>query len=114
MRMQTEDIGGGVTKASLDGRLDIAGAQAIDLPFNVLVGQKRAIVVDLSGVDFIASMGLRTLIMGAKTVASKGGRIVLLSPSADVRKVLEDSGTTAILKIHIDLAEAVAAVAAPR
>jgi anti-anti-sigma factor len=114
MRMQTEDIGSGVTKASLNGRLDIAGAMAIDLPFNVLVGHKRAIVVDLSGVDFIASMGLRTLIMGAKTVASKGGRIVLLSPSADVEKVLEDSGTTTILKIHKDLGEAVAAVSAPR
>lgn len=110
MQLQIEDIGGGVTKASLNGRLDIAGAQQIDLAFNVMVGSKRAIVVDLSKVDFIASMGLRTLIMGAKTVASKGGKMVLLAPSADVEKVLEDSGTTTILKIHADLADAVAAV----
>jgi anti-sigma B factor antagonist len=110
MQMQTEQIAGTVTKASLNGRLDIAGAQAIDLHFNVLVGQKRAIVVDLSGVSFIASMGLRTLIMGAKTVASKGGRIVLLSPSADVEKVLRDSGTNMIVPIYHDLGEAIAAV----
>ncbi len=114
MQMQTEDIGDGVTKASLNGRLDIAGAQTIDLAFNVMVGQKRAIVVDLSGVDFIASMGLRTLIMGAKAVASKGGRMVLLSPSTDVEKVLEDSGTTTILRVYRDLADAIAAVSAPR
>ena len=109
MKMQTEQLGT-VTKASLNGKLDIAGAHAIDLPFNVLVGKSRAIVVDLSGVTFIASMGLRTLIMGAKAVASKGGKIVLLSPAEDVLKVLEDSGTTTIIAVHHDLAGAVAAV----
>ncbi len=110
MRMQTEQIGDRVTKATLVGKLDIAGAHEIDLPFNVLVGSKRAIVVDLSEVTFIASMGLRTLVMGAKTVASKGGKMVLFGPSENVAKVLEDSGTTTLLAIHSDLAEAVAAV----
>ncbi len=110
MKMQTEQVGNIVTKASLSGKLDIAGAHAIDLPFNVLVGSKRAIVIDLSEVTFIASMGLRTLIMGAKTVASKGGKLVLLSPNEHVEKVLEDSGTTTIIAIHHDLAAAVAAV----
>ncbi len=110
MQMQVEDIGNGATKASLNGRLDIAGAASIDLAFNVLVGRNRAIVVDLSGVTFLASMGLRTLIVGAKTVASKGGRIVLLAPSADVEKVLEDSGVTTLLAIHHDQAAAIAAV----
>jgi anti-sigma B factor antagonist len=110
MKMQTDQIGGTVTKASLNGKLDIAGAHAIDLPFNVMVGSKRAIVVDLTDVTFIASMGLRTLIMGAKAVASKGGKMVLLSPTEDVAKVLEDSGTTTIIPIYNDLSEAVSAV----
>ena len=110
MQMLTEDLGGNVTKASLNGKMDIAGAQAIDLPFNVMVGSKRAIVVDLSGVTFIASMGLRTLIMGAKTVTSKGGKMVLVGPSEDVAKVLEDSGTTTIVPIYPSLDAAIAAV----
>lgn len=110
MHMQTEAIGEMVTRVRLNGKLDIAGAQAIDLPFSVLVGQNRAIIVDLSGVTFIASMGLRTLIMGAKTVASKRGRIVLFSPTEDVKKVLDDSGTSAILPIYTDIDQAVAAV----
>ena len=114
MQLQTERIAGNVTIASLNGKLDIAGAMAIDIPFNVLVGQNRAIVVDLSGVSFIASMGLRTLIMGAKTVASKGGRMVLLSPTEDVKKVLDDSGTTTLLPVYADLDQAVAAVGGRR
>ncbi len=114
MHLQTEQIAGNVTKATMNGRLDIAGAMAIDMHFNVLVGQKRAIVVDLSGVSFIASMGLRTLIMGAKTVASKGGRMVLLSPNEDVKKVLDDSGTSALLPVYTDLDAAIAAVGGQR
>lgn len=110
MQMHTEVIGGSITKVSLSGKLDIAGAHAIDLRFNVVVGQNRAIVVDLSEVSFLASMGLRTLIMGAKTVASKGGRMLLLSPSEDVRKVLDDSGTSTLLPIYSDLNDAVAAL----
>ena len=55
-------------------------------------------------------MGLRTLILGAKTVASKRGRLVLLAPSGDVKKVLDDSGTSAILPVYATLDQAVAAV----
>jgi anti-anti-sigma factor len=111
MQMETEEIGGGVTKASLNGRLDIAGANAIDLRFSVLTGQKRAIVVDLAEVSFIASMGLRLLVVGAKTVASKGGRIALAAPQDGVARVLDESGIGALLGVHATLEEAVAAVA---
>jgi hypothetical protein len=36
--------------------------------------------------------------------------MVLLSPTEDVAKVLEDSGTTTIIPIYNDLSEAVSAV----
>ncbi len=52
MKLSVEELPGNVAKANLEGRLDIVGAQAIDLPFNVLVGSRRAIVVDLSKVSF--------------------------------------------------------------
>src|SRR5436305_1130268 len=60
--MEVEELSGGVTKVRLKGRLDIAGAAEIDLRFNALAGAQRAVIVDLSMVDFLASMGLRTLI----------------------------------------------------
>ena len=110
MRLETEEVAPGVTKANLIGRLDIAGARAIDLSFNVLAGSKRALVVDLSRVEFIASMGLRTLIMGSHTVRSKQGRMVLLAPPADVQAVLISSGTDSVLPILLDLDEAIRAV----
>jgi len=51
------------------------------------VAAKRAIVVDLSQVTFPTSWGIRMLVLGAKAVTNKGGKIVL---SSAVRA--EDSG----------------------
>ena len=112
MQLEIEEAGNGVTVARLIGRLDIPGAQAIDLRFNVMVGSKRAIVLDLSELSYVASMGLRTLIMGARTVASKKGKMVIASPNEEVLGVLQSSGVDALLPILASRDEAVSAVAA--
>jgi len=112
MQLKTEIVGPGVTKVDLTGRMDIAGAAAIDLHFNVLVGSERALIVDLSEVSFIASMGLRTLIMGARSVASKGGRMILLNPNPNVEEVLRTIGIEALVGIVRTLDDAIQAVSA--
>ena len=110
MRLETEEVAPGVTKANLTGRLDIGGSQEIDLAFNALTGSCKALIVDLSQVDFIASMGLRTLIVGARTVARKGGRMVLFRPVIAVEAVLISSGTDNVVPILRDLEAAIRAV----
>ena len=110
MELVTETVAPGVTKVNLAGRMDIAGAQSIDLHYNVLVGSERALIIDLSKVEFIASMGLRTLILGARTVALKRGRIVLYRPIPAVEQVLVTSGTDSVVSIVHDLEAAVRAV----
>lgn len=41
MQISIEELEGGATRVVLDGRLDIAGAQAIDLRMNVVAGSKK-------------------------------------------------------------------------
>jgi anti-sigma B factor antagonist len=110
MEIATEEMGNGVTGIVLDGRLDIAGAQTIDMRFNTLAGSRRSLVVDLSKVSFLASMGIRLLVIGAKTVAAKGGKIVLLGPNEAIEGVLKTAGIDSVIPIHHDRASAVAAV----
>jgi anti-anti-sigma factor len=110
MRMTTDEVAPGVTRATLTGRLDIGGSQEIDLQFNALAGSARALIVDLSQVSFIASMGLRMLIVGGRTVARKGGRMVLLAPPAAVEAVLISSGTDNVVPIWRNLGDAIQAV----
>jgi anti-anti-sigma regulatory factor len=57
MEMEVEEADGCVALVILRGRLDTVGANAIDLKFNAVAGARRAVVVDLSAVDFLASLG---------------------------------------------------------
>ena len=112
MNMSVEPLAPGVAKVVLNGRLDIAGATAIDLQFNAVAGSHKAIVVDLSAVSFLASIGIRTLLLGAKTVQRRGGILVLVNPVADVERVLDVMGMTELMPIHRDIEAALAAALA--
>jgi anti-anti-sigma factor len=110
MELVIEELPGGIKRARLDGRLDIPGAAKIDLPWNVLVGNNKQVIVDLEKVSFMASMGIRSMILGAKTIKSKGGKMVLLKPNPDVLKVLTETGTDAIVPIVDTLDAAITAL----
>ena len=106
MDIAFETLPSGATCIVLTGRLDIQGAAAIDLRFSAVAAANRAVVVDLGGVTFLASMGLRTLIMGAKSMRSKDGKMVLYRPQGEVREVLITSGIESLMPMTQDLAEA--------
>ena len=63
-----------------------------------------------SDATFVASIGIRTLVIGAKIVQRRGGKLLLLSPQADVEQVLKTIGVTDLLPIMRDEAEAMAAI----
>lgn len=66
------------------------------------------LVADLAGVDYTSSAGLRVLLGAVKETRGKGGDLRLASIQPDVRKVLDLSGFTSILKHFPDRAAAVA------
>lgn len=104
MEVQMEQLADGVDKISLAGRLDSAGAQAIDMRFTALTATRKAlIVVDLSELSFIASMGLRTLVTNARAQLKRGGKLVLARPQPLVGEVLKAAGIDAMIPIYGDL-----------
>jgi anti-anti-sigma factor len=108
--IDTEEVAPGVTKVNLRGRLDANGVQTISTTFDRVARTQAQLIVDLSRVSFIASTGLRTLIGGARSVASRDGRMVFLGPEASVESVLITSGTAVVVPIFQDLVEAICAV----
>jgi anti-sigma B factor antagonist len=110
MPIVIEDLDGGVTKVILSGRIDIAGAAEIDMPMSIVGGSRRAVVVDLSGVDFMASLGLRSVVLSGKAIMNKGGKVVLLSPQPGVLEVITTSGIDELIPVYDDLVAALAAV----
>jgi len=111
MEMNIEELPGGTTLVTLRGRLDVAGASAIELKFNATAGARKAVVVDMSGVSFVASMGMRLLLLVGKTMAARGGKMALLSPLPEVASVLHTAGIDTIIPICTARDAAIAAVA---
>ncbi|MEX1104770.1 MAG: STAS domain-containing protein [Ilumatobacteraceae bacterium] len=74
------------------GEIDmVAGPQleALVLPLE----RPGAVVIDLSAVTFLDSSGLRTLLKIARAAGERGDEVVLRSPSAEVDRLLELTGT---------------------
>src|SRR6202049_3906769 len=99
MKITISEFGDLGTKITLVGKLDIAGAATVELPLATAAGTRRNIVVDMAGVDFIASIGIRHLVMAAKAVARGSGKLVLLDPSPLVTDVLTTTGLDEFLPI---------------
>jgi anti-sigma B factor antagonist len=111
MDLTYEDLEDGVRRIKLAGRMDVEGTREIDLKFTGLTASRQAfVIVDLSLVDFLSSIGLGTLVRSAKAQMSRHGRVVLLSPQPHVAKVLETTQVDQILPVLYDLEQARRAV----
>jgi anti-anti-sigma factor len=103
-----EDLTDDLRRIRLGGRLDMVGVGEIDLRFTTLAASKPvAVLVDLSGVSFLASVGLRCIIHSAKALDMKGGRMALLvGDNALVQSTLETVGIADIIPVFSDEAAA--------
>jgi anti-anti-sigma factor len=108
MQISTEEIPGGITRVTLDGRLDIAGAAAVDLKMNLIGGSAKKLLIDLGKLAFLGSMGLRSIVTPARAVKSRGGKVVLFAPNEMVESVLKTSGIDTLLPVCHDLDAAIA------
>ena len=99
MQINISEFGDSAKKIVLTGKLDIAGAQTIELPLATVAGSRTNIVVDMIGVDFIASIGIRHLLLAARTVARASRKLILLDPNPSVTDVLVTAGLGDILPI---------------
>ena len=88
--------------ATSDGGLRLAGEidahTAPDLA-TAIGGLSGDVELDLSGVDFVDSSGLRVLIDAHQSVAGRGDELRLAQPSDAVRRLLEISGVDEYLNI---------------
>lgn len=103
MQLETADLPSGIRQITLTGRLDVQGAGAIDNKFAFAVTTaKMPVLVDLSGVDFIASIGMRLLLMNAKSLNTRGGKLALYRPLPLVHEALTTAGIDLLIPVYGD------------
>jgi len=100
MDMDVTELTGKVTCIRLHGRLDAPGVDHIDTRFTAAaVAAGRDAVIDLSGVTFVASMGIRMLISSARALKLKGAQLVLFGAQDLVQNVLEQAAIDQIIPV---------------
>lgn len=73
----------------------------------------RGIVLDLSGLDYVSSAGLRCFMLAARQVGDKGGKIVLAALRPVVAEIFQISRFDMLFQIFPSVREALAALSAP-
>ena len=108
MKLDIVNEENGITKLVLAGSMNIQGALDVDPQFNEILKTKDKIIVDLKDVDFLASLGMRTLVMSAKSLSQRGGKLVLVNPQDQVEKAIKSAGIDTLIPIAPNLTAAIA------
>ena len=96
------------------GRLDHDNCEAFQADLGehlqACSGAGAALVLDLSGLEYVSSAGLRCLMMGARQATSQGNRIMVSAPQPVVAEILQISRFNLVLQVFGTTREALASV----
>ncbi len=113
MDIQLEDLNNGALCVVLQGRLDTVGVDRIDANVTTAVAARpRDVALDLGGVSFLASMGVRLIITLARAQKARGHRLVLFGAQPGVRATLDMVALDKIIPLLPTRVEAQAHLAA--
>ena len=102
-----EERNGDVFILGPSGRIDTENSKVLLEKITQIIDEGvHNLLLDLSAVTYINSLGLRTLITAAKRLANAGGKLAMAEVDVQVRKILEISGLTSVLGVHATKAEA--------
>jgi anti-sigma B factor antagonist len=82
-----------------EGRLDTVSAPALEKKINESLDGVSCLVLDMSGVEYVSSAGLR-VILKAQKIMSHRGKMKLVGVSESVMEVFEITGFSDILDIE--------------
>ena len=68
--------------------------------------QMHSLVLDLSGLDYISSAGIRSIFKARKALAPHSGKVLLVNPQPQIQKVLDMVKAVPLNEIFSSTAEA--------
>lgn len=85
------DQGRGTHRVRLTGRLDTVTAPDLDRRLEPLLGDPAvsALVLELGGLEYISSAGIRSVVRARKALEGRGGHVALVGLQPPVQKVFD-------------------------
>jgi anti-sigma B factor antagonist len=102
----------GITVVVLAGDLDAATAPAVQVGLADAVHDGRDVVLDLSGVGYLSSGGLRVLLLLYRRAQCLGRAVVVVGLSAETRQLLQATGFLEFFRLSGSVRAAVRALRA--
>lgn len=99
----------GIRRVSLSGRLDADGLRSVEDDFRAAATAEPNVIVDLSAVDFLASMGIRMLVAASQEQEQLGGKLLLAGPDELTMRILKTTGIDQLVPVHATADEAASA-----
>lgn len=99
MQIETE-ASGADTVLKVSGRLDTLNAKPFEAKLlEAVKASEGAIVVDMAGVDYVSSSGLRALLVAGKAMSPHKRKLRLKGLQPQIQEVFDISGFSALFEI---------------
>lgn len=99
MRIQ-KTIENGVAVLNITGRLVSTTAADLETAIDSVLDEDNKLILGFSGVEYMASSGIRTLLLASKKIKASDGLLILRNVNSDVMYVLEITGLKDFLDIR--------------
>lgn len=97
------------TVVGLVGEVDATNSDELRSLLDSVVRERPLLLlVDLSGLGFMDSTGLRMLLRSSRVLDEQGGVLALVAPQASVARVLQLTRADQLLPVYDSVADAVA------
>ena len=94
-----------------DGRIDGSNARAFQDDLDAAIEEgDRAVVLNFESLIYISSAGIRVILLTARTLERRGGKLALSSLSEPIKEIFAISGFDKIIPIHTSVDDAIAAL----
>lgn len=98
---------------AVTGRVDGTNAQSFDTSMDEIIQESdTAVVLDLEGLTYMSSAGLRTILMTAKRLQTRKANLAICSLRPTINEIFQIAGFDRILDVCETRSEAVAKVSA--
>ena len=99
---------GSVVVVTVSGRVDSETAPMLDTELTKAVGGSSKLVLDLKGVEYMSSAGIRAVVKASQAAESKGGAVKMASAPELVTSIFYTVGIVDKIKSYATVDEAVA------
>lgn len=94
-------------RVALAGRLDTHSYDKLDRQLApLLTSGIRSLVLDLSGLDYISSAGVRSVFKARKALSARGGKVLVANPQPQIAKVFDIVKAVPMNEVFTSVAEA--------